>query len=132
MSYLEKAKHSNYAAELCINSDQIGYDDAISRRYYAIFKKMLFLLKVNSKNYFWPYGKDSHKEAVKEFIALLKEKKQIKSEDDESDFMNAFNGVKKARKVADYEEHVSTEDDYRAIEIQIQDINHEFRLMYRG
>ena len=94
----EKTQMNKHTAEWAVERNY--FDVAISRYYYSMLQKMLYL--ANRKNYVCPSGKDSHVELYNYLISNFKlAPEQLRA-------LSNFRKLKDIRKKADYEELLHT------------------------
>ena len=92
---VQKANHNYQTAEWA--EKNFKYDAAISRYYYAIYEKMLFLL-MHSKDYVKPISADgSHVSDIDQFIGIYND-----LEDDDTKWVARIKRIKSERRKSDY------------------------------
>ncbi|MCP1223884.1 hypothetical protein [Sebaldella sp. S0638] len=98
------------------------YDVAVSRRYYAILQKMLYIIRRNGYNESFE-GENSHKKIKNYFSQNIKLNKNQKW------YIGHIWNIKKARNKSDYSENEITREDF---EIEIKEISDKILNILEG
>jgi uncharacterized protein (UPF0332 family) len=113
---LEKASQNYEIAQIALEKEY--FDVAVSRYYYSLFEKTLWLLHKNDTNYS-PYknnGKGSHENTLHDLARCLARKHYNKLDYKEcanlSHLNNLTEDVKKYRRIADYDQRNITNDEF--------------------
>lgn len=114
---VDKANHNYQTAEWA--EKNLKYDAAISRYYYAIYEKMLFLL-MNSREYIRPTkSAGSQVSDIDQFIDIYNN-----LDDDDAKWIATIKIVKRARRKSDYDADITiNKNTFNLTKLSIIEIN---------
>lgn len=95
------------------------FDIAISRYYYSIYQKIIYILKKNNKYINPPKGENSHIFTINLFIDHINNK----LDDEDMSWINEISKIREHRNLADYNEDLIPKNQFILAKITISNIH---------